>query len=603
MAKPVLPSRSRRPPHAPIAPSPRFTEWRVADFHAEAWADAAELQASLEGLPHDQLQQVFDRAAACLDLKRLALAGAVLLRQGHLRRDGIYLLARALSAQGRHAEAADLLRRPIAMRSLRFRHVQQRARALAAAGALREALAAVDEAIAAHPEFALETLRRQLARTCELEARQAALTTGGGILELARAYLELGLEGRAAELLGRTMSKPPAEFGLTVADQLELIALALRAGSADPALAYIAAFPDNLRNDERWRASAVAAATLAGRPDRTAAPGPAAEGDSPSLRFWGAMACEAQGEPGVAAGRLCALDQDFKGDGAIRRAIAKCVGESVLAQVRPSFAPGRTGRIVNVMPFFNELDLLRLHLEEMSPWVDHFVIVEGAKTFTGRDRSLTFEANRSLFRDFEAKIVYVPVRTFPANLTSPWGREFYQRDMGIAGASGLCGEEDYIVETDLDEIIDGRALEGFEADFAGLELKLSRFFLNYRPTGASPEHARAKSTIFKARHRARHGLSYCRLVLAGSYREAHLVRDAGWHFTSAFDAAGISLKVNSYSHQEQDKPEFRTQSHFQTILDRLRRGQFDPGWERAEIDDSFPGCVRRNREAFARLIL
>ncbi len=69
------------------------------------------------------------------------------------------------------------------------------------------------------------------------------------------------------------------------------------------------------------------------------------------------------------------------------------------------------------------------------------------------------------------------------------------------------------------------------------------------------------------------------------------------------DASGIALKVNSYSHQEPAKARFRSAGHFQEILDRLRAGLLEPGWERVELDDSFPAYLRANPEAFADLIL
>jgi beta-1,4-mannosyl-glycoprotein beta-1,4-N-acetylglucosaminyltransferase len=279
------------------------------------------------------------------------------------------------------------------------------------------------------------------------------------------------------------------------------------------------------------------------------------------------------------------------------------MGKAVLAEARPSFTPGRTGRIVNLVTFFNELDLLRLHFEEMAPWVDAFVVVEASSSFTGHEKPLHFEANRALFKDFEHKIVHVPIWAFPEHLASPWAREFYQRDMAIAGASGLCGEEDYILETDVDELIDGRVLDGFEADFASLDLRLSRFFLNYRPSVGNPSRTQMKSSIFKARYRQRYGVSYSRIVLGGWDRRSHVLRDAGWHFTSMMEADAISLKVHSYSHQEQTKEKYRSVDHFERTLERIREGDLDPGWERVDLDDSFPASVRRNPEAFAKVLL
>jgi hypothetical protein len=146
-------------------------------------------------------------------------------------------------------------------------------------------------------------------------------------------------------------------------------------------------------------------------------------------------------------------------------------------------------------------------------------------------------------------------------------------------------------------------LEGLDADFAALDLRLARFFLNYCPRPSHPERTIPKSTIFRAKHRLRHGISYGRFFLAFRYPEAHLIKGAGWHFTSMFDAPGISLKVSSYAHQEHDKPKFRSIPHFQALRERLKAGQLDAGWERVELDDSFPRALMNNLDAFADVIL
>ncbi len=40
--------------------------------------------------------------------------------------------------------------------------------------------------------------------------------------------------------------------------------------------------------------------------------------------------------------------------------------------------------------FFNEEEVLRIHLEELYPAVDHFVLVEADKTFSGLDKEYLF---------------------------------------------------------------------------------------------------------------------------------------------------------------------------------------------------------------------
>ncbi|MBW2533223.1 MAG: glycosyl transferase GT17 family protein, partial [Deltaproteobacteria bacterium] len=39
--------------------------------------------------------------------------------------------------------------------------------------------------------------------------------------------------------------------------------------------------------------------------------------------------------------------------------------------------------IYDCFPFFNELDLLKIRLEELRPVVDRFVLVEATRTFGG----------------------------------------------------------------------------------------------------------------------------------------------------------------------------------------------------------------------------
>ena len=382
-------------------------------------------------------------------------------------------------------------------------------------------------------------------------------------------------------------------------ERLLLAQTAIEVGAAADALAYLQAFPMEEHRREPWRTLVLAANVLSGTQSaRVSGHDGSVEGKS--HRAWRALAAERSGDLHHATVERCAMADAFKHDLAVRQALARCVGKAVLAEVRPSFKPGRTGRLINLVTFSNEFELLRLHLEEMAPWVDTFVVVEAAASFTGHAKPLHFEANRALFEDFAHKIVHVPIRAFPEHLTSPWAREFYQRDMAIAGASGLCGEEDYILETDVDELIDGRVIAGFEGDFASLDLRLSRFFLNYRPLPGSPNSTHIKSSIFKAKYRQRYGVSYGRLALGPWDRNSHVLRNAGWHFTSVMDPLDISLKLRSYSHQERKT---RSTAHFEEVLQRIRRGEPEPGWERVELDHSFPASVRRNAEAFRTMLV
>ena len=78
------------------------------------------------------------------------------------------------------------------------------------------------------------------------------------------------------------------------------------------------------------------------------------------------------------------------------------------------------------------------------------------------------------------------------------------------------------------------------------------------------------------------------------------MNDAGWHFTSVSDAAGIAAKMGSTAHQEHSRVKAKSVA---ASLARMRAGELEPGWERCDLDDRFPAWLRENREQFADLLL
>lgn len=61
-------------------------------------------------------------------------------------------------------------------------------------------------------------------------------------------------------------------------------------------------------------------------------------------------------------------------------------------------------KVFDVFPFFNELDVLEIRLNELAPVVDKFLIVECRETFGGDKKPLYFADNRSRFQAFADKI-------------------------------------------------------------------------------------------------------------------------------------------------------------------------------------------------------
>jgi hypothetical protein len=316
-----------------------------------------------------------------------------------------------------------------------------------------------------------------------------------------------------------------------------------------------------------------------------------------------ALELEAAGSLDVAIERLGQLSAAYPLDATIRAALARCVGRSVLETVRPRLERKSTGRIVNLLPFYDEFTMFRMRLHEMADWVDHFVVIEAAKTFTGLDKPLFFQRRKAEFAAYADRISHVVVDSFPPCVSSAWGRDFFQRDMGAKALAELCGPDDLVLLTDADEIVDRRALEGFDGEFASLQMPTFKYFLNYRPAVGHRKHALRKSSIWRARYLEAFGSSYLRFYLAGDDLRTHVIPNAGWHFTSMMDATAVSRKVDSYAHQEQTKKHLRDEAHYRNLLERIRRGEFEDGWERCEIDGSYPSFVRDRRDEVAHLLI
>ncbi len=66
-------------------------------------------------------------------------------------------------------------------------------------------------------------------------------------------------------------------------------------------------------------------------------------------------------------------------------------------------------RIFDCFTFFNELDILEARLQEMSPVVGAFVLVEATRTFQGALKPLHYSENKGQFAEFANRIIHVLV--------------------------------------------------------------------------------------------------------------------------------------------------------------------------------------------------
>jgi beta-1,4-mannosyl-glycoprotein beta-1,4-N-acetylglucosaminyltransferase len=107
-------------------------------------------------------------------------------------------------------------------------------------------------------------------------------------------------------------------------------------------------------------------------------------------------------------------------------------------------------KVYDCFMFFNEIELLKMRLEELDEVVDYFVLVESAETQRGDSKPFYFYENRHLFEKYLNRIIHVIVDERHPELDL-WSRENYQRNC-IARGLQHCVDSDLIIISDLDEI-------------------------------------------------------------------------------------------------------------------------------------------------------
>jgi beta-1,4-mannosyl-glycoprotein beta-1,4-N-acetylglucosaminyltransferase len=111
--------------------------------------------------------------------------------------------------------------------------------------------------------------------------------------------------------------------------------------------------------------------------------------------------------------------------------------------------------VFDCFPFFNELDVLEIRLNELDPIVDRFVIVESAEMYGGHSKPFNLESNWERFAAFRGKIEYIKLPALqPAckDRASGRAREAYQRDALFHPLMSRTQPGDTVIFSDCDEI-------------------------------------------------------------------------------------------------------------------------------------------------------
>jgi hypothetical protein len=554
-------------------------------FQRDYWRDYPAVRSRYASL-HARDEAAFAEAAKTardhMDAKALVAVAEIRAEHGQLDQWDARAASVALLAYGGVDRALDLLLAAgDGARSPKFE--TQLARALAAKGLLHEAsrvLARIDAS----------TLPIERALAAQHHFREEPSWTSAR--ELVDAFVFLEAEEEAEKVVRAALMLAPDASKTGFRDMLRVLECGVAFGIDRAAIGRVIAraLPLNPNSPD------LRAIRLLCAGDRAAQDAGMEEPEeSGRLRFARAIGRLREHKPAEAARQLERLCEETPEDADLQFALAVAVGQGVIDEVRPRFEKGGGGprKIINVAPFSKDVGLLRIHLGEMADWVDHFVIVEADQTLDGTARRLELPRHKAALEPFISKITYLPI-SFPDHLRTKTARSLYQRDIALRALPALCREDDYVLVTDVGEVVDRRAIESFEGDFAGLRMPAYRFFFNYGRVGRPADRAGA---IVKAGRVARYGISSLRLFLTRFHPDWPRIVDAGWIFNSI----GGSVEIAGNGEIPEDIKAAKPWAA--SLYAQLRRKEFEPGWTRYPLDNSFPKSLLERAATLTPYIL
>lgn len=277
--------------------------------------------------------------------------------------------------------------------------------------------------------------------------------------------------------------------------------------------------------------------------------------------------------------------------------------------------------VYDCIPFFNELDILKLRLHILGSIVDKFIIEEATVTFSGEPKELCFEKNKEMFQEFLPKIEYIVVDNSPVDTTTHL-RDKFQKNALVRGLKN-ASDEDVILLSDVDEIPNPDVLKKIISEFDPekiyhLAQRMFYCFINMEEvsgsllsiTGEFPGVKRKMwlgTKVFAKRSIPAEGIIQLREASTTS-PNAVRVADGGWHFgyMGSFKETDVSkrigTKVVAAAHQEYNDQDILAEARDRLILGQDMFGR-QARFERVEVDESYPQYLLEHIEEYRYLIM
>jgi len=247
--------------------------------------------------------------------------------------------------------------------------------------------------------------------------------------------------------------------------------------------------------------------------------------------------------------------------------------------------------IYDCFTFFNEIELLKIRLEEMKHENITHVLIESNYTFSNKSKRLYFDEINFLFSEYNIKHF---IQLDSPNTGNPWDNEKSQRNYISKALIELgANDEDTIIISDVDEIPKLSSIVNYNTGEVTTSLNLDtyRYYLNLlegKQNWGMPRVLKYKNLK----------QSTPDAIRQSGYN--NIIENAGWHFSYIGNPEKIKYKIDSFSHQELNKKEF-----IEKIDYKFDKGQSlfgDDFWTFVDINEELPIFLQNNKKIFSNII-
>ena len=267
--------------------------------------------------------------------------------------------------------------------------------------------------------------------------------------------------------------------------------------------------------------------------------------------------------------------------------------------------------IYDCFSYWDEDLLLDLRLNILNEFVDHFVIVEGNKTWQNNKKDLKFNINN--FNKFKNKIIYIPVTDMPDG-DNPYIRENFQRNCISRGLRN-ANEDDLIIISDLDEIPNPEVIKNFKPNMKYAVFKQMHFYYKFNLRSKNHPFWYGSRVCLKKYLNSPQWLRQLKFKKRPWWRFDkkslnNILEDGGWHFCNLKDAKNLLYKYKNlcetndqYVFKEKIDPRYLNESE---ITKNINLGKDLIGrnheYLRVDIDSNFPKYLINNKEKYKNWI-